>query len=47
MLAFLPEDRLTAILDGIELTERGPNTITDLAAFRAELAQHPRDAASP
>jgi IclR family pca regulon transcriptional regulator len=38
MLAFLPEDRLTAILDDVELTERGPNTITDEAAFRAELA---------
>ena len=38
MLAFLPEDRLAAILDDVELTERGPNTITDEAAFRAELA---------
>jgi IclR family pca regulon transcriptional regulator len=38
MLAFLPEDRLAAILDEVELTERGPNTITDEAAFRAELA---------
>jgi IclR family pca regulon transcriptional regulator len=38
MLAFLPEDRLAAILEEVELTERGPNTITDEAAFRAELA---------
>jgi IclR family transcriptional regulator, pca regulon regulatory protein len=38
MLAFLPEDRLAPILDDLELAERGPNTITDGAAFRDELA---------
>jgi len=32
------EDGCGAILDDVELTERGPNTITDEAAFRAELA---------
>jgi DNA-binding IclR family transcriptional regulator len=38
MLAFLPEDRLAPILDDLDLAERGPNTITDRAAFRTELA---------
>jgi IclR family pca regulon transcriptional regulator len=38
MLAFLPEERLAPILDDLDLAERGPNTITDRAAFRAELA---------
>jgi len=38
MLAFLPEDSLAPILEDLDLLERGPNTITDEAAFRAELA---------
>jgi IclR family pca regulon transcriptional regulator len=38
LLAFLPDDRLDAILADLDLVRRGPNTITDEAAFRAELA---------
>jgi IclR family pca regulon transcriptional regulator len=38
LLAFLPDDRLTAILGNLELVKRGPNTIIDEAAFRTELA---------
>jgi IclR family pca regulon transcriptional regulator len=38
MMAFLPEEHLATLLAGVELAERGPNTITDDAAFRAELA---------
>jgi IclR family pca regulon transcriptional regulator len=39
MLAFLPEERIEEILDGVDLMERGPNTITDPAALRVELAR--------
>jgi IclR family pca regulon transcriptional regulator len=38
MLAFLPDDQLAAVVDNIELVARGPNTIVDETAFRAELA---------
>ena len=37
LLAFVPEDRLEEILDQADLVARGPNTITDRAALRAEL----------
>lgn len=36
-LAHLPDDRLEAILDRLELGEQTPNTLTDRAALRAEL----------
>ena len=39
LLAFLPEDQLLGVLEGLEFVERGPNTIIDEEAFRAELAQ--------
>jgi IclR family pca regulon transcriptional regulator len=39
LLAFLPEDRLAAVLEHVELVARGPNTIVDEAVFRDELAQ--------
>ena len=38
MLAFLPEDGGRGSSTRCELSQRGPNTITDEAAFRAELA---------
>lgn len=37
LLAFVPEDRFEEILDGVELVARGPNTITDRVALRAEM----------
>ena len=39
LLAFLPEERLASVLDGMKLTKRGPNTLTSRAGLRAELAQ--------
>ena len=39
LIASLPDDRLADLLDGLELVARGPNTITDEVAFRAELAR--------
>src|SRR5476649_1034851 len=39
MLAFLPEESLAPILADLDLAERGPNTITDRAAFRSELSR--------
>jgi IclR family pca regulon transcriptional regulator len=37
LLAFVPDERLDEILDEIEFVARGPNTITDAVALRAEL----------
>jgi IclR family transcriptional regulator, pca regulon regulatory protein len=37
ILAFVPEDRLAEIIERIDFTPRGPNTLTDAGAFRAEL----------
>ena len=37
LLAFLPDDELDELLDGMELAERGPNTLTARGALRAEL----------
>jgi IclR family pca regulon transcriptional regulator len=37
LLAFVPADRLEAILDQTDLIARGPNTIVDRAALRAEM----------
>ena len=37
LLAFVPPTRLEEILDQTELVARGPNTITDRAALRAEM----------
>ena len=37
LLAFVPEERLDEILEEIEFVARGPNTITDAVALRAEL----------
>jgi IclR family pca regulon transcriptional regulator len=37
LLAFLPEQRFEEILDQADLVARGPNTITDRAALRAEM----------
>ncbi|HVC88202.1 MAG TPA: IclR family transcriptional regulator [Gaiellaceae bacterium] len=37
ILAFLPEPRLEQLIEQIEFTQRGPNTLTDATAFRAEL----------
>jgi IclR family transcriptional regulator, pca regulon regulatory protein len=39
LLAYLPEDRLEALLADMRLTKRGPNTITSRSALRAELAR--------
>lgn len=39
MLAFLSDDELEAALDGVELARRGPNTLTERDALRAELAR--------
>jgi IclR family pca regulon transcriptional regulator len=39
ILAFMPEPRLATIIASIEFVPRGPNTLTDAAAFRAELAK--------
>lgn len=37
LLAFVPENRFEEILDQVELVARGPNTITDRVALRAEM----------
>ena len=37
ILAFVPHERLEAIIERIEFVPRGPNTLTSAAAFRAEL----------
>jgi IclR family pca regulon transcriptional regulator len=39
ILAFLPEERVDSIIERIDFTKRGPNTITDAKAFRTELAK--------
>jgi IclR family pca regulon transcriptional regulator len=39
LLAFVPEERLEEILDGVDLVARGPNTITDRRALKRELAR--------
>jgi IclR family transcriptional regulator, pca regulon regulatory protein len=39
LLAFLPDGRRAAVLSGLELTKRGPNTLTSRSALRAELEQ--------
>ena len=39
ILAFVPDERLDAILERIDFTKRGPNTITDAKEFRKELAR--------
>jgi IclR family pca regulon transcriptional regulator len=38
LLAFLPGERLTAVVASLDLAKRGPNTITSRPALRAELA---------
>ncbi len=37
ILAFVPEERLAAIIEQIDFAPRGPNTLTSPAAFREEL----------
>lgn len=37
ILAFVPEERLEAIIEHIDFAQRGPNTLTDSRAFREEL----------
>jgi IclR family transcriptional regulator, pca regulon regulatory protein len=37
LLAFVPEERFEEIIDQVEFVARGPNTITDRAALRAEI----------
>jgi IclR family pca regulon transcriptional regulator len=39
ILAFLPEESADRIIEQIDFAKRGPNTITDAKAFRAELAK--------
>jgi IclR family pca regulon transcriptional regulator len=39
LLASLPDDERDAALDGVELTQRGPNTLTQRSALVAELEQ--------
>jgi IclR family pca regulon transcriptional regulator len=39
LLAFVPDERLEELLDGVELVARGPNTITDRKALKRELAR--------
>jgi IclR family pca regulon transcriptional regulator len=39
MLAFLPEEQCDEIIARIDFVPRGPNTLTDPAAFREELAR--------
>ena len=39
ILAFVPEDRREELIARIDFVPRGPNTITDPEAFRAELAR--------
>jgi IclR family pca regulon transcriptional regulator len=39
ILAFVPEERLTQIIEDIDFAPRGPHTLTDATAFREELAK--------
>jgi IclR family pca regulon transcriptional regulator len=39
LLAYLSEEEREAALDGVELTQRGPNTLTRRSALLAELQQ--------
>ncbi len=39
ILAFLPEERCEELIERIDFAQRGPNTLTDPVAFRAELAR--------
>jgi IclR family pca regulon transcriptional regulator len=39
ILAFLPQERLEELIERIDFVSRGPNTVTDPAAFREELAR--------
>jgi IclR family pca regulon transcriptional regulator len=39
LLAFVPDERLAEILDGVDLVARGPNTITDRRTLAADLAR--------
>jgi IclR family pca regulon transcriptional regulator len=39
LLAYLPEDERAALLAGIELSPRGPNTLTGLESLQSELAR--------
>jgi IclR family pca regulon transcriptional regulator len=39
ILAFSPEERVEQIIERIDFVPRGPNTLTDPKAFRAELAK--------
>jgi IclR family pca regulon transcriptional regulator len=39
ILAFVPEGRLEEIIERIDFEPRGPNTLTNAKAFRAELAR--------
>jgi IclR family pca regulon transcriptional regulator len=39
LLAYLPDEERDAALDGVELTQRGPNTLTQRSALLAELEQ--------
>ena len=43
LLAYLPDDERQARLDATDLTQRGPNTITDRASLASELARVRRD----
>jgi IclR family pca regulon transcriptional regulator len=38
LLAYLPDEERDAVLDGVELTQRGPNTLTKRSTLVAELA---------
>jgi DNA-binding IclR family transcriptional regulator len=38
LLAFAPPEQSARLVDTVELTRLGPNTITDRDAFRAEIA---------
>jgi IclR family transcriptional regulator, acetate operon repressor len=39
LIAFAPDDVRAELVEGLELVPLGPNTITDRARFRAEIAQ--------
>jgi IclR family transcriptional regulator, pca regulon regulatory protein len=39
LLAYLTDEERKAVLDGVELTQRGPNTLTERGALEAELEQ--------
>jgi IclR family pca regulon transcriptional regulator len=39
MLAFVPGEQLDEVIEQTDFARRGPNTLTDPAAFRAELAK--------